>query len=549
MDGFGDSGWIRKLPEGWIDGFTCARRLLAWFGTEYANADPAPWHDAVNAAYWGPHFGKTPAEYALNEKLSARLVATIQKAVCSGQLAPSWFDGSAFKSIPAHAFSNWRIVHGALLHGRFEVDPLWPDDWQHWSNHGWAIPKEQFELWMQSDHALSMAGLPVPASEMPSCDVVSIASRKPTDASRIPLSEAITWIAFGVALDAERLERAIRWQSFADGDLQADQRQMEAATATLLKAGADGLVPMYGRHMEAYGEKGKLTQRIDPLTLEDYRKALIISHDNLYYGEGLFVWHRAPNDSHVRGSERGDHFVNVTVERDALLKHFGLRLDLMAALLMPIPAALPEVGSVMGLAEAVSLLTANRPVSGTEIWEDPEGNWHFFDLDGNPLENPLQGEVPRHLKAFNEANRRLWDGLRKSELRTFVAADNCPVLSVPPLYWNPMNPECLEYVYRGTSTSDAGRGWPVLLARLAFEEWRAAKANPAKSRGNVPPNRQLDHDAIRQRASELLADQPNLKIGPAAASIIAELGNNRKTGKPWDNRHIERLIAPLWYGG
>lgn len=162
MDDNGDSGWIKGLPAGWIDGFICARRLFARFRTEYSDSDPAPWHNVVNADYWGPHFGKSPEEYALNEKLSARLVAVIQRAVFSGQLSPSWFDGSVFKSIPAYAFSNWRIVHGALLNGGFEVDPLWPDDWQHWSNHGWAIPKEQFEEWMHTDHALSLNGLPVP---------------------------------------------------------------------------------------------------------------------------------------------------------------------------------------------------------------------------------------------------------------------------------------------------------------------------------------------------------------------------------------------------
>lgn len=322
MDDSGDSGFIKGLPAGWVDGPTCARRLAARFTTECADADPAPWHDVVNSNYWGPHFGNTPEEYALNEKLSERLVAIFQKAVVSGELTPSWFDGSAFNSIPAHAFGNRRIVHGALMYGRFEVDPLWPDDWQHWSNRDWAIPKEQFETWMQSDHALSMAGLPVPDSEIPPCDVVAIASRKPSDASRVPLSEAITWIAFGVALDAKRLERAIRWESLADGDLQDVQRRMETATASLLKAGGDGLVPLYGRHIAAHGEKGGLTEQIDKLTLGDYRKALIIGHDSLYYGEGLFIWLRAPNDSLMRGSERSDHFANVTVDRDALLKCF-----------------------------------------------------------------------------------------------------------------------------------------------------------------------------------------------------------------------------------
>lgn len=561
MDDNGDSGWIKGLPAGWIDGFICARRLFARFRTEHADADPAPWHDVVNADYWGPHFGKTPDEYALNEKLSARLVAVIQKAVCSGQLSPSWFDGSVFKSIPAHAFGNWRIVRGALLNGGFEVDPLWPDDWQHWSNHGWAIPKEQFETWMQTDHALSIGGLPVADSEMPPCDVVAIASRKPSDASRVPLSEAITWIAFGVALDAERLERAIRWESLADGDLQAAQRQMEAATAALLKAGADGLVPLYGRHMEAHGEKGKRTEKIDPLTLEDYRKALIISHDSLYYGEGLFVWHRAPNDSHVRGSERGDHYVTVTVEREALLKHCGSRLDSMAALLMPIPAALPEVGAVMGLEEAVCQLAYGRSSHDIELWMDRAGNMKFFDPSGEPLPNVIEGERPPHLVAFVEANRRLWKALQDGTLRGLIAPADSPALSVPRPYWNAINPECLEYLYHGMSNSDAGRGCPVLLSRQAFGAWRAslpASSQPEKleqaGKGRKRPGPAPDPDwphAIAKVTEDCVAAgyKRTRKRGDKAAIQTMLLSYMADKDKHFSDdiaaKHAETVIAAL----
>jgi hypothetical protein len=407
-----------------------------------------------------------------NQKLGARLEATFQRAAISGLLSAAWFDGSAFKSVPAHAFANPRVVRGALLEGRVEVDPLWPDDWQIWSNHAWAIPKECFESWIQSDDVLSMRGLPMSADELPPCDVVSIASRKPTDASRVPLSEAVTWIAFGVALDAERLDRAIRWGSLGDGDLQAAQRQMEAATATLLKAGADGLISMFGRHVEAHSDKGKRTEKIDPLALEDYRRAWICGQDSLHYGTGLFHWYRAPNDSLLRGSERSDHYANVTVERDALLKHCGSRLDSMAALLMPIPAALPEVGAVMGLEEAVCLLAYGRPSHDIELWMDRAGNMKFLDPSGEPLPNVIEGERPPHLVAFVEANRRLWKALQDGTLRGLIAPADGPPLAVPRPYWNAINPECLEYVYHGLSNSDAGRGCPVLLSRLAFDGWR-----------------------------------------------------------------------------
>ena len=65
----------------------------------------------------------------------------------------------------------------------------------------------------------------------------------------------------------------------------------------------------------------------------------------------------------------------------------------------------------------------------------------------------------------------------------------------------------------------------------------------------MPANRQLDHDEIRRQAAAMKEAQPSLSKGSAAASIIAELGPNPKTSKAWDNRHIERIIGPLWQGG
>ena len=68
------------------------------------------------------------------------------------------------------------------------------------------------------------------------------------------------------------------------------------------------------------------------------------------------------------------------------------------------------------------------------------------------------------------------------------------------------------------------------------------------TRGKTPTNRQLDHNAIRRRAAEMRAEQPNISIGSAAASIAAGLPPNPKTGKQRDTRGIERIIANLWKG-
>lgn len=65
-------------------------------------------------------------------------------------------------------------------------------------------------------------------------------------------------------------------------------------------------------------------------------------------------------------------------------------------------------------------------------------------------------------------------------------------------------------------------------------------------RGNVAANRSLNHEQIIGQAASMLAAQPSISKGSAAASIVADLPNNPTTGRPRDTRHVERMIAHLW---
>jgi hypothetical protein len=73
-----------------------------------------------------------------------------------------------------------------------------------------------------------------------------------------------------------------------------------------------------------------------------------------------------------------------------------------------------------------------------------------------------------------------------------------------------------------------------------------AALNAQKRRAN---NRQLDHKKIIDSADSMLTINPDISLTSTAASIVADLPPNPKTGKPRDQRHIERLIDHLWGGG
>lgn len=61
--------------------------------------------------------------------------------------------------------------------------------------------------------------------------------------------------------------------------------------------------------------------------------------------------------------------------------------------------------------------------------------------------------------------------------------------------------------------------------------------------------RELDHEMLIAKARSYRTEEPGISKGSAAASIVVELGNNPKTGKSYDQRGIEKIIAPLWVEG
>jgi hypothetical protein len=145
----------------------------------------------------------------------------------------------------------------------------------------------------------------------------------------------------------------------------------------------------------------------------------------------------------------------------------------------------------------------------------------------------------QHCKCGSEVSfdREAWEtcqcvGHAYDELRTFAKGNAHPMPEFQP-----------KPAYASFTLT-----WPVGAHNLRFSRAEILRRWPAEKPTATPANRRLDHDAITSRAGELLAAQPGLSKGSAAASIIAELGNNPKTGRPWDNRHIERMIGHLWMG-
>lgn len=509
------------------------------------DADPAPWLDVSPVRIEMFSEGDEVA-FVRRKKMEERSMLVLQRGLLSGAVRAHFSDGLDSRDVPGWAWAGAERNEHVWFEGRLPLDVFLPDEWQRWSCHSVYLDGEAFTEWMDSQLLHDPSGLPaLPSPYDARSKPEPVKKRLPPDTPFVTLSEAVTWIAFGFALDRGSLDRAISGHAFDATDPQAT---LADAMAKLAVRASGGQIAARGRYVESHStdENEVLTAPIDPVRFEDFAQFDIL-YDGLRYGTGL-TWEKGNNTFDRVFQDRRDSFRSVKVSRADLMKYYPPDIDNTRALLLPLPATLPEIGPVMGMEEALSWLAHGTPSDDVQLWQNALGWPQFRYSTGEVFNLGDDAEMPEHHRRYREANRKLWTALQSGAVSAFVYTTDGRAFSVPRYYWNQVQPEHLDHVYRGMSESDEGRGCPVLLSRRAFDEWRAQSPRAAGPRG-VPPNRRLDHDAIRQRASELLTDQPNLKIGPAAASIIAELGPNPKTGKPWDNRGIERLIAPLWSGG
>lgn len=569
MDHNGDSGWIKDLPAGWIEGRVAGQRLRALLESHLAADDLAPWLGEFCVAEYQRVIGGTEAEARHSIKLEDHLSAVFQRAILTGAFSASAFDGHHFKALPKAAFAHLSVTRNALQLGPMDLDPLWPAEWWPWSSKHWAVPKAEFEAWMASPEPLSLTDLPPDMASAYDGSVVPLTFREPTARARVSLCEAVSWIAFGIALEPMQFEMALHWERLENGDIQAVQRKVTQAVADLVAAGADSRVAFTGRHVASHWEKGATNDVIAPLKLEDYM-AFIIGRDDLYYGEGLHRTYRSKNDTQLHSSERRDLFTDVKVSRDDLMAQFPRK-----------PSGKPtDNGSPYGPiywadfgADAIPALQRHfEAATRDEWWTWPEAIAWVGSRDANHI------ATLRHW-----ATLFLWEGDRDIILggQHQIAGKHCP---------SPRETEAdlLAAIERGAVATIGRRDHDAPAGPLEKERWRGgavvyscgtAQLVSAKSKltpwafdiavrradlvdtfpaemqsaiaagGKVPANRQLDHDEILGRAASMLAEQPGISKGSAAASIVADLPKNPRTKKPRDTRHIERIIAHLWEGG
>lgn len=293
--------------------------------------DPAPWfvvsQDLIECFADGDEAG-----YVRRTKLQERTKRLMLRGLLSGNLNAHFSDGIEARDIPGWAWEAAERHDYPWLEGRLPLDVLLPDEWLRWHCGHVFLDLAQLEGWMKSQDLASIEGLvPLPGP----FDVPSrpdrVTHRLPPDQPFVGLSEALSWIAFGVSLGNGALKDAI--SAHALGSAAEMQSRVADAVAKLTQLASGDQIAMRGRYFanHAVDENTVLTEPIEPIRLADFRQFDDL-YDGLRYGEGL-TWSEDESGGRRASSGRHDEYRYVTVNRSDLLKHFPIEVHPV-----PIPA-------------------------------------------------------------------------------------------------------------------------------------------------------------------------------------------------------------------
>jgi hypothetical protein len=447
------------------------REVLLKLKEVAVESDPAPWFEIPvhEAEMWAEG---NVQDYIRGKKLERRAICIVKSALLCGDLIAHFSDGKASLPVPGWAWQPVELRSSCWFEGYLPVDPFLPDEWYRWSGESVFVDSVALDGWLSTANLGAFAERPeLPEPFDLSGKPTPTASRPPSQLSFVPLSEALSWIAFGVAMDSVRLGFAL------DGwgiDKNEAQKMVSDAVNRLTDCGTGGSILLRGKYVGDYltDDRGIPTEVIDPTRLADFAQFDSL-HDGLRFGNGL-AWLNNDNSIERVLSHRQDAFRCVTVQRSDLMTQFPDCQNAAGIVLEAIPVSLPDVGQVMGLEEATCLIAFGTPSFDISVWQNAAGELAFFDPTGNAVTSSQDGVTPQHIERSIEANRKLHSALRDGSLASYIWPTNAQPLVVPRLYWNGIDPKNLPHVYRGMMSNHDGAGRPILLSRRAFNEWRAS---------------------------------------------------------------------------
>lgn len=141
--------------------------------------------------------------------------------------------------------------------------------------------------------------------------------------SHVSLTEAVSWMAFGMAMRGDALVKHVMPQ-LGTNQYVAQVEDLKAAVDALASAAHSGKIALEGIYLpgQSGGKPIGRNAVIEPERLRDYRQ-FDINVDGLRFGQGLAWMPDAKGRWVYTSNARADHFVSVIVKRSDLMRQFG----------------------------------------------------------------------------------------------------------------------------------------------------------------------------------------------------------------------------------
>jgi hypothetical protein len=283
------------------------------------DTDPAPWFE-VDRDTVQRRAGAYPARYIREEKRDHAAARMLTRALISGELSAYANEGHSTFDVPAWMWSETWLDRRTHPDFRLHIRALDPEEWQVWHDARLFLNEAAFNQWLSSQDCRQPPQFepmpkPIDADTRPS----PTAYRLPPETPFVSLSEALSWIAFGVSLERERLGRALKAE-----ELGTDApTKLKAAVRRLALQASGGGISARGRYVADLlsNEGGVDTKDIEPAAFSDF-VAFHLPYDGLMRGHG-FLWEGELYAlDRALGEVKSDEYRSVIVRRADLIRIF-----------------------------------------------------------------------------------------------------------------------------------------------------------------------------------------------------------------------------------
>lgn len=287
-----------------------------WIARTSTLADPFPSHhvDAELVEIFGDD---NPDAYIRWKKIGALAQHLLVHELLAGNLVANFLKDKQTRPIPTWAWINPHRTKFAWSEGRLPLDVRLPDEWQQWNCCESALDRKQFGRWVQKE----LPSLVASTVEIPDLARIEqgmpalVKTRLPSDRPWVELSEALTWIAFDIAMSLGRLHHAADSSELGLSSQEVEVKLSESLIR-LADLAAGGNIGLRGKWTDGDAFEGKLTEAIPQQRFHDFRRYDIL-RDGLGFGNG----YNPHEPLAFLDTSKGQYF-DVTVNRGELLKAF-----------------------------------------------------------------------------------------------------------------------------------------------------------------------------------------------------------------------------------